>query len=83
MSFLVFIRQKGYVKIVEDFLKYGANVNTLFGRSGNGKGLTPLHITFKNKQEEVANLLISNEANIIVQDENGKILIFYATKKRV
>ncbi|KAK2715890.1 hypothetical protein QYM36_010456 [Artemia franciscana] len=72
--------EKGYVKIVEDFLKYGANVNTLLGPSGHGKGLTPLHIAVINKQEEMANLLISNKADINARDENGKTPIFYATK---
>ncbi|KAK2722323.1 hypothetical protein QYM36_002753 [Artemia franciscana] len=68
--------ENGYVNIVEDFFKYGANVNALLGRSG----LTLLHNAVINKQEEVANLLISNEADINARDENGKTPIFYATE---
>ncbi|KAK2706047.1 hypothetical protein QYM36_016161, partial [Artemia franciscana] len=64
--------EKGYVKIVDDFLKYGANVNMLFGRSRNGKGLTPLHIAVIIKQVEMANLLISNEADINARNKKGK-----------
>ena len=44
------------------------------------KRFNPLQITFINKQEEVAILLISNEADIKAPDENGKILIYYVTK---
>ncbi|XP_065565722.1 putative ankyrin repeat protein RF_0381 [Artemia franciscana] len=61
--------------------QYDANVHTLLGRSVHEKGLIPLHIAIINKQEEVASLLISNEADINARDEKRKTPIFYATKK--
>ncbi|XP_065564438.1 serine/threonine-protein phosphatase 6 regulatory ankyrin repeat subunit B-like [Artemia franciscana] len=73
--------EKGYVKIVEDFLKYGANVNTLFGRSRHGKGLTLLHIAVINKQGAVADLLISNKADINANSFNiVKLLLKHGTR---
>ncbi|TGZ53653.1 uncharacterized protein [Temnothorax longispinosus] len=69
--------EKGYLKIVGDLLKYGANVNTLHNSTFK-EGFTPLHSAAKNKQEEVAKLLISYEADINAQDKTGKTPIFYA-----
>ncbi|MEY2393612.1 ankyrin repeat domain-containing protein [Wolbachia endosymbiont of Tettigetta isshikii] len=69
--------EKGYLKIVEDLLKYGADVNTLHN-STSKEGFTPLHSAAKIKQEEVAKLLISYEADINAQDKTGKTPIFYA-----
>ncbi|KAK2705438.1 hypothetical protein QYM36_015726 [Artemia franciscana] len=68
--------EKGYVKIVEDFLNYGAKVNTALRHCG----LNLLHIAVINKQEEVADLLISNEADINARDIYGRTPIFYAAK---
>jgi ankyrin repeat protein len=69
--------EKGYLKIIEDLLKYGADVNTLYNSTFK-EGFTPLHSAAKNKQEEVAKLLISYEADINAQDKTGKTPIFYA-----
>ena len=50
--------EKGYLKIVEELLKYDIYVNKLY-KSTCGKGYMPLHVATKNKQEEVAKVLIS------------------------
>ena len=58
---------KGYLKIVEDLLKYGADVNMLHN-STSKKNCTPLHSAAKNKQEGV---------NVNAKDESEKTPIFY------
>ncbi|MFP3035878.1 MAG: ankyrin repeat domain-containing protein [Wolbachia sp.] len=60
--------EKGYLKIIEDLLKYGADVNTLYNSTFK-EGFTPLLSAAKNKREEVAKLLISDEADINAQDK--------------
>jgi len=70
--------EKGCLKTVEELLKYGTGVNTLYKTSGIG--YMPLHVVNKNKQEEVAKLLISCGADVNVQDETGKTPMFYATQ---
>ncbi|XP_076655935.1 uncharacterized protein LOC143360718 isoform X2 [Halictus rubicundus] len=69
--------EKGYLKIVEDMLKYGANVNMLHS-SRSKKGFTPLHSAAKNKQKEVAQLFINYGANVNAKDESEKSPILYA-----
>ncbi|XP_076547719.1 uncharacterized protein LOC117610162 [Osmia lignaria lignaria] len=69
--------EKGYLKIVEDLLKYGANVNTLHS-SMYKKGFTPLHNAANNEQKEMAKLLINYGANVNAKDASEKTPIFYA-----
>ncbi|XP_076684322.1 uncharacterized protein LOC143377176 [Andrena cerasifolii] len=71
---------KGYLTIVEELLKYGHDVN-MVNYSGPRKGCTPLHVATKNKQEEIAKLLVSYGAGVNAQDETGKTPIFYAVEK--
>ena len=70
--------KKGYLKIVEQLLKHGTEVNKLY--KSYGRGCMPLHVAAKNKEEEVAKLLISYGADVNAQDETGKTPIFYATE---
>jgi ankyrin repeat protein len=71
--------EKGYLKIVDKLLKYGTDVNKLY-KSTYGIGCMLLHVASKNKQEEVAKLLISYEADVNGQDETRKTPIFYSIK---
>ena len=69
--------QGGYLKIVEELLKYGVDVNKL-QKSPYGGNYMPLHFASKYKQEEVAKLLMSYGADVNAKDETGKPPIFYA-----
>jgi len=71
--------KKGYLKTVYELLKYGIDVNMLY-KSTYGIGYMPLHAATKNKQEEVAKLLISYGADVNAKDKTGKTPIFYATQ---
>jgi ankyrin repeat protein len=70
--------EKGYLKVVEEFLKYGIDVNMLYKRKY--RSYTLLHVATKTKQEEVAKLLISYGADVNAQDKTGKTAIFYAAE---
>jgi ankyrin repeat protein len=71
--------EKGYLKIVEELLKYGIDVNKLY-KLTRGRDYIPLHFATKSKQEEVVKLLISYGADVNAQDETGKPPIFYAVQ---
>jgi ankyrin repeat protein len=70
--------EKGYLKIVEDLLKCGVDVNMLY-KPTYGTGYMPLHVATRSHQEEVAKLLITYGADVNAQDETGKTPVFYAT----
>ena len=69
--------EKGYLKIVEELLKYGTDVNVLCSATYE-KGYLPLHVAIKNKQEEVAKLLKSYGSDVNAQDGYEKPPMFYA-----
>ncbi|XP_076288512.1 transient receptor potential cation channel subfamily A member 1-like [Lasioglossum baleicum] len=73
--------ENGSLKIVEDLLTYGADVN-MSDSSRSGESLTPLHSAVKKYQVEVAKLLINYGANVNVKDSQGKTPIVYAIEKR-
>jgi len=67
------------LKIVEELLKYGTDVNVLCSATYE-KGYLPLHVAIKNKQEEVAKLLKSYGSDVNAQDGYEKPPIFYAAQ---
>ena len=69
--------EKGYLKIVEEILKYGIDVNKLY-KPTYAIGCVPLHVAAQYKEEEVAKFLLSYGADVNARDGNGKIPIFYA-----
>jgi len=64
---------KGFVEIVIELCKMGANVNI---QDKNGK--TPLHLASIHNQFEIAKTLILYGANLNLKDENGNTPIFDA-----
>ena len=68
--------EKGCLTIVEKLLKYGTDVNiSIYSTS-------PLHVATKNKQVEVAKLLISYGADLNPRDEAGNTPILYAAENK-
>uniref|UniRef100_A0A1Y1NLE7 Uncharacterized protein n=1 Tax=Photinus pyralis TaxID=7054 RepID=A0A1Y1NLE7_PHOPY len=59
---------EGYLGIVEQLLKYGADVDT------------PLHKATKNKVEGAVNLLVNYGADVNYKDMHGRTAIFYAAR---
>ena len=68
--------QKGYLTIVEELFKYGADDDN----STSIKDLMLLHVATKSKREEVAKLLMSYGADVNALDATGNTPIFYATQ---
>lgn len=64
--------QKGYLKIIEHFLKTEVGFNMLRDK----KFL--LHVAAKNGQEEIAKLLINYGAEVNAEDKIGRKPIFYS-----
>ncbi|XP_076284339.1 uncharacterized protein LOC143210928 [Lasioglossum baleicum] len=73
--------EKGYLKNVEDLLKYGADVNML-ERPRFGESLTPLHSAVKSKQVEMVELLIQYGANVNDKGSEGTIPLVYSIGNR-
>ena len=78
-EFLLSAVARGYSALVQELLKNGADVNTLYD-STSRDGCTLLHIASRSRQEEVAKLLISCGADVNAQDTTGKTPIFYVTE---
>ena len=66
--------EKGCLAIVEKLLKYGADVNISICST------SPLLVATRNKQEEVAKLLISYGADLNPRDAAGNTPVFYAAE---
>ncbi|XP_044740038.1 putative ankyrin repeat protein RF_0381, partial [Chrysoperla carnea] len=70
-----------YLKVAEDLLNYGADVNILHNPLGE-EGLRPLHFAVKYRQEEAAKLLISYGAAVNGKTTIGKTPIFFAINNK-
>ncbi|XP_076279889.1 uncharacterized protein LOC143208872 [Lasioglossum baleicum] len=75
--------ENGNLKIVEDILTDGADVNMLLiANSSIGRRFLFLHKAVMQKQVKMAKLLIKYGANVNAKDSEGATPIFYAINKR-
>ena len=74
-----YIRYSNQLKIVKHLIKTGAKINAKV-KSGDLKGLTPLHLTVKQNDEEMTKLLIKHGADINVQDSNKMTPLDFSVK---
>ena len=72
--------EKGYLTIVEQLLRYGADVNVL-DNSMYRNAWTPLHVAVRNKQEEIAKMLLSCGADVNARDGTGSTPLCYAVER--
>ncbi|XP_055848446.1 serine/threonine-protein phosphatase 6 regulatory ankyrin repeat subunit A-like [Episyrphus balteatus] len=62
----------GYIEIIQDLVKHGLDLNS--NKEEN------FHIAVKNKQLQLAKLLLMHEPDVNAIDENGKPPIFYSVQ---
>jgi ankyrin repeat protein len=55
---------------VEFSLKGGANMNTM-----DENGHTPLHLAMRNNHRSVVELFLKADANVLIQNKQGKIAL--------
>ncbi|XP_076285931.1 transient receptor potential cation channel subfamily A member 1-like [Lasioglossum baleicum] len=73
--------ENGNLKIVEDILMEGADVNMLLIANSSIGRFLPLHKAVMQRQLEMANVLIKYGANVNAKDSDGATPIFYAINK--
>ncbi|XP_055838336.1 ankyrin-1-like [Episyrphus balteatus] len=62
----------GYIEIIQDLIKHGLDLNSF--KEDN------FHIAVKNKQLQIAKLLLMHEPDVNATDEHGKPPIFHAVQ---
>ncbi|XP_017888124.1 uncharacterized protein LOC108629771 [Ceratina calcarata] len=80
--------QKGYLKVVEELLKFGADVNKLYQSPVNYKSevlmnykrTTLLHVAVSSRQLEIVRLLINYRANVNAKDSMKETPLFKAVR---
>ncbi|XP_008206684.1 ankyrin-1 isoform X1 [Nasonia vitripennis] len=63
---------RGYLKILEDLLSHGLNVNMKYGVSKNEKDPAFLHTAVENEQIEIVDLLLKYNAEVNIKDGLGR-----------
>lgn len=79
-NFMYTAVMNGHMKLVEELLKHGTDVNMLCN-SASGRCLGyPLHVVTRLKWEKVSELLMSYGIDTNAPDQGGKTPICYATE---
>ena len=72
---LIYAASKGYIKIIEQLLRKGANIN-----ANNNYGNTALIIATQNNYINIVNLLVKRGANLDFQNNTGNTALIIATQ---